>query len=307
MEAVSSAPPREPCVSSLPPLTLVIPVYNERRGLPPTLQRLAAVLATLPAGSEVVLVNDGSSDGTGRVLAETKLPDGVRVLTHPRNRGYGAALKTGIRGALHETIAIADADGTYPLEQLSDLLAKMVAQDAAMVVGARPVSQQPAIRRPAKAFLRWLAEYLTGERIPDLNSGLRIFRKADAQRFARLLPDGFSFTTTITMALLTEGAVVLFIPIRYKTRLGSSKIKPVRDTMNFLLLICRTALAFQPMKVFGPVGLMLLVPGMVLLLLRLVSAQSFGVATTIALLIGGLQVLAIGLLADLVNRRGSGV
>lgn len=285
----------------------MIPVYNERRGLPPTLERLGALLRLLPEGSEVVLVNDGSSDGTGRLLAEATLPPGVRILTHSRNRGYGAALKTGIRQALHETIAIADADGTYPLEVLPALLAQMVAEDAAMVVGARPVGQQPAVRRPAKAFLRWLAEYLTGERIPDLNSGLRLFRRADAQRLARLLPDGFSFTTTITMALLTEGEKVLFVPIRYRTRLGSSKIRPVRDTMNFLLLICRTALAFQPMKVFGPVGIALLASGMVLLLLRLASAQSFGVATTIVLVIGGLQVLAIGLLADLVNRRGSGV
>ena len=143
------------------------------------------------------------------------------------------------------------------------------------------------------------------ERIPDMNSGLRLFRREEAMRFFRLLPDGFSFTTTITMAMLTEGERVIFTPIRYRTRLGSSKIKPIRDTANFLLLICRTTLAFNPMKVFGPVGVALIGAGVVLLLLRFLATEAFGVATTITLLVGGLQVLAIGLLADLVNRRGS--
>lgn len=289
------------------PISLIVPVYNERRGLPPTVERLRALLTRgLPAGSEVILVDDGSTDGTSDFLARLAedLPAGFRLLAHRRNRGYGAALKTGIRAATHETIAIADADGTYPLERIPELVEAMEQDSAAMAVGTRPVAQQPAVRRPAKAVLRALAEYLTGETIPDLNSGLRVFRRRDALRLSGLLPDGFSFTTTITMALLTEGEGVLFIPIRYKTRVGSSKIRPIRDTANFLLLICRTALAFNPLKVFGPVGLGLIAVGLVMLVLRMLLDNPVGVASTIIFLVGGLQVLALGLLADLVNRRG---
>lgn len=285
-----------------PPVSIVIPVYNERDGLPPTLKRLAALWSSLPSGSEVILVDDGSRDGTGEMLEES-LPDGFRLFRHPRNRGYGAALKTGISEAVNEIIAIADADGTYPLERIPEFLEIMADQKVAMVVGARPPRQVAAVRRPAKAVLRWLAEHLTEERIPDLNSGLRLFRRADVLRLASLLPNGFSFTTTITMALLTEGMAVRFIPIRYKTRLGSSKIRPIRDTANFAMLICRTALAFNPMKVFGPVGVAMVALGLILLVLRMVLPEPVGLATTVVFLVGGSQILAIGLLADLINRR----
>lgn len=291
----------------LPPVSIIIPVYNERRGLPRTVEQVREVLERLPKKSEAIFVDDGSRDGGGRVLeAAAEEEPRVQVLSHPRNRGYGAALKTGVKAAHNKVVAIADADGSYPLEELPRLLEVFQGAQAAMVVGARPGAPQPVARRLAKTALRWLAEYLTGERIADLNSGLRVFRREDALRLGNLLPDGFSFTTTITMALLTEGERVLFEPIAFRARLGHSKIRPVRDTSNFLLLICRTALAFHPMKVFGPVGLILCALGLLLLLVRLLSPEAFGVATTVVLLVAGIQVLAIGLLADLVNRRGSG-
>lgn len=289
----------------LTPLSIIVPVYNEAGGLPPTVKRLRKVLASLPEGSEVILVNDGSTDGSAEVLRDIA-GDGLRVVNHPRNRGYGAALKTGARVAQCELLAICDADGTYPVEKIPGMAERLLGEQAAMVVAHRPKEQQPLVRRPAKAVLRWLAEYLTGERIPDLNSGLRVFRKESVRRYVRLLPDGFSFTTTITMALLTEGQPVLYEPIRYRGRIGSSKIKPIRDTANFLLLILRTTLAFHPMKVFGPAALLLMGAGGILLILRLLLDNAFGIATTIVLLVGGVQVLALGLLADLINRRGSG-
>lgn len=287
-------------------VTLVIPVFNEVHALDDTIERCRAVAARLPEGSRVLFVDDGSTDGSRERLEElaAKEEPALGATFQPRNRGYGAALKRGVREARTPLIAICDADGTYPVERLPGFLDEMIREEAAMIIGARRPSETPAIRRPAKALLRWLAEYLTGARIPDFNSGLRLFRRADALRFEPLLPDGFSFTTTITMALLTEGRVVLFRPIRYRPRVGSSKIRPVRDTAGFLLLICRTTLAFHPMKVFGPAGLGLAGAGLALLLLRLVLDKPFGVATTIALLVGGIQLLAVGLLADLVNRRG---
>lgn len=286
------------------PLTLIIPVYNEAGAVADTAARIARMRKKLHPDTEVIFVNDGSTDGSARILDEQCADHGFTLLQHHKNRGYGASLKTGIRAARHNVIAITDADGTYPLEKIPALSAPVLADEADMVVGTRRVAHQPMLRQPPKYILRKLAEYLTGEHIPDMNSGLRVFLREDALRHATLLPDGFSFTTTITMALLTEGRRVLFSPIRYEARVGSSKIKPIRDTANFAMLICRTALTFNPMKVFGPAGLFLIGMGILFLVARIFVDEAFGVATTITLLVGGFQMLAIGLLADLVNRRG---
>ncbi|MBI1289959.1 glycosyltransferase [bacterium] len=290
-----------------PPVSIVVPIYNEERGLPDGLPALLQLLDGLPAGSELLLVDDGSTDQTAHVLDEVVAANPgrpIRRLSHWRNLGYGRALKTGIRAATNEVIVISDADGTYPTAAIPTLLSCFVDEEAAMVVGARPVGQQPAIRRPAKAVLRWLAEYLTGARIPDLNSGLRVMRRSDCLRFENLLPNGFSFTTTITIALLSSGEKVLYHTIEYRKRIGNSKIRPFADTINFLILIMRTTLAFDPLKVYGPIGLLLLAGGLVLFVLRLILTHPIGMVTTVVLVTAGIQVLLLGLLADLVNRRG---
>lgn len=289
------------------PVSIIVPVYNERGAIADTVRRLALVLEGLAPGSHVFFVDDGSRDGSSKVLAaaiaESTARDRFILLRHRRNRGYGAALKTGIAHARHDLIAITDADGTYPTEALPEMLEQHHRDEASMTVGVRPPSQQPMERRPAKAVLRAVAQFLTGEKIPDLNSGLRIFRKEDAIRFRHLLPDGFSFTTTITMALLCEGAVVSWFPIRYEVRTGSSKIRPIRDTAGFLLLILRTIVAFNPLKFFGPAAGAFMLAGALLLLVRMVLAEPIGLATTIACFVTGTNLLAVGLLADLVNRR----
>jgi len=284
------------------PVTVVVPVFNEAEALHDALRRLGILLTKLPPGSEVVLVDDGSDDGSAEILAAA-LPPGVRAFQHARNRGYGATLKSGIAAAKNDLIAITDADGTYPHRAIPKLAALVASGQCAMAVGARPVGDQPMIRRPAKAVLRALAQHLTGVHIPDLNSGLRVFWREDAVRLRNLLPDKFSFTTTITMALLTEGAEVRFVPIRYAARVGSSKIRPIRDTLDFLLLILRTTLAFQPLKVFGPLALVFLIAGAGLMIARLLMEHPFGVATTVICFVTGIQLLALGLLADLINRR----
>ena len=240
-----------------PALTILIPAYNEVDALPETVS-LVAAHGHLIGEMEIIVINDGSTDGTAEVAA--KLP--VKVINHETNHGYGASLKDGLRAASHEWILIIDADGTYPIDQIPRLLEESDGYD--MVVGARTgeVVQVPLLRRPAKWIITRLAEYLSQRKIPDLNSGLRLFRKEVAMRFFSLYPDGFSFTTTITLAMLTNRYRVKFLPINYLKRIGQSSIRPIHDFLNFTLLIIRICAYFKPLNVFVPPALVFILAGL---------------------------------------------
>ena len=244
------------------------------------------------------MINDGSDDQTGPI-ART-LP--VTLIEHERNRGYGAALKSGLQRARYDYVVIADADGTYPLEELSNLAAEASAYD--MVVGARTgdVVHIPTLRKPGKWIITRLAEYLSGQRIPDLNSGFRIFRKDVALRFLSLYPDGFSFTTTLTLAMLTNFHRVKFVPINYHKRVGKSSIHPIRDFTNFTMLIIRICASFKPLNVFVPPALFFIVLGLIKGFIDYRGQGHLGLLA-IAVALTGVQMLFIGLLADLIDRR----
>lgn len=289
-------------------LSIIIPAYNEEKGLTEVLEELVGVFPDDP-GVEILVVDDGSEDSTAEKARECKekhrdWPGTLQVVRHDTNRGYGASLKTGIAAASHEVIVMTDADGTYPASAIPDLVRAVDTAD--MAVGARTGAEVriPLLRRPAKYLLNRLADYLTGQKIPDLNSGLRAVRKQAVERDLRILPDGFSFTTTITMALLTRNARVQFLPIDYRARKGRSKIRPIRDTLNFLSLILRTAIYFNPLKAFIPVSLALFLAAVAIFLLSWRAGRILDTTVTI-LFVTGLQVAVLGLLADLVVRRSS--
>jgi glycosyltransferase involved in cell wall biosynthesis len=278
-------------------LSVLVPAYNEEGSLVETAQALSQLKSHFK-DLEIVVINDGSKDRTGEI-ART-LP--VTFIEHPVNRGYGAALKSGLARAKYDYIVIADADGTYPLEDIPKLMADAPKFD--MVVGARTGEQVhiPLVRRPAKWMITRLAAYLSQREIPDLNSGLRVFRKDTALRFLTLYPDGFSFTTTITLAMLTNHYSVKFVPINYHRRVGKSSIHPIRDFTNFTILIIRICAYFKPLNVFVPPALTLFVLGLIKGFVDYHGQGHLGLLS-VSMALTGIQMLFIGLLADLIDKR----
>ncbi len=296
--------PQDTAKPSAPGVTLLVPAFNEENGIEGVVRRLAALDLGVP--TEVLVVEDGSSDGTGAKLEQLqKEIPALRVLKHDTNRGYGASLKTGFESACTEVVVITDADDTYPEDRIAELIAR-VDDGADMAVGARIGAHVkiPLIRRPAKAALRMLASYLGGVRIPDLNSGLRAIRRDVVLKYKGILPEGFSFTTTITLACLTNNHRVDYVTIDYAARTGNSKIRPVRDTLGFTALIIRTVLYFNPLKVFYPVA--------TVIALGLVGSLCYDLFVekppnlgdkTVLMFVALVQVLSIGLIADLIDKK----
>ncbi len=280
-------------------VSIVIPVYNEEKAIKATLDELDHVMKTSGMNYEIVVVNDGSSDNTSAALQD--LPVQFTVIEHPVNKGYGAALKTGIRNSKYDTITITDADATYPNDQILKLLEAF--NQCSMVVGKRPFKKLPFFTKPAKWFITRLANYLVNYKIPDINSGFRVFRKQEAMQYFNIISDGFSFTTTITLAMLANGNPVKYIPIDYYNRKGKSKIRPLYDTMNFIQLIIRTVLYFNPLKIFVPVFFILVFLGMAVFAGSYFFLPRLLDVTTAIIFIAAIQVLAIGMIADLIDRR----
>lgn len=278
-------------------VTIVIPAFNEEGAIAAEISHIHDVMRNTPYRYAIVVVDDGSTDDTAKI-AETKA---CTVLRQPRNRGYGASLKRGFYEAATDLVIITDADGTYPAEEMPKLLAEANKYD--MVVGARTGAEVhiPALRRPAKWFLRRLASYLAGFSIPDLNSGLRVIRRQHVKRFAHILPAGFSFTTTITLALLCNDMTIGYVPINYKKRIGSSKIRPAH-AYHFLLLILRVTVLFNPLKVFLPIGLVLFVSGLAKFGYDITQANLS--ESAVMGILGAVIIWSLGLLADQNSRLG---
>ena len=282
-----------------------MPVFNEMESIEDTVRKLAAYRESSPLVCPVIIVDDGSTDGTSDYLQSLRV-EGVEVVRHSLNRGYGAALKTGVLKSATEWVGIIDADLTYPLEAFEEFSRIQQESGADMVVGARTsaVSKVPLIRRPAKWMLGRLANYLSGRKIPDLNSGMRLIRKKFVLRFLPIIPNGFSFTTTITLAGECNNYHIEYVPINYYARGGTSKIRPIADTMNFVSLIIRTVLYFAPLRVFLPMAMLLGAAALIVLAVTWWEGRIYD-ATVVLLALAALNMLGIGMIADLIDKRAS--
>jgi glycosyltransferase involved in cell wall biosynthesis len=288
-------------------VTIIVPVYNEEKYICECISKLNAVILGLEKKgikTEVLYINDGSTDQTRDLLEKQTAQNTYIVINHAANRGYGAALKTGVRNASYDALCIIDADGTYPFHKIPELIEAYRNDKHDMVVGAR-INENvniPWVRRPAKWFLTVLASFLAGIHIPDLNSGLRVMKACVVEKYLRIMPNGFSFTSTITLAMLTNDYQVLYMPIDYYERKGKSKIRPIQDTMNFLQLILRMILYFDPLKIFLPLCLPILVFGFGLIAYQALVLHDIGTVSVIISL-AGIQLLAIGMIADIIDKR----
>lgn len=234
-------------------ISVVLPAKNEEAAIGPT---VAAVMETISQGHhewEVIVVDDGSTDGTARIAREA----GARVIAHPYSKGNGAAIKTGARAAAGTVIVFMDADGQHDPQDIPRLLGS-VTQGADMAVGARQKGSQASIGRGvANKFYNQLASWMTGHKVEDLTSGFRAVRASRFREFLYLLPNGFSYPTTCTMAFFRAGYSVTYVPIHAAKRIGNSHIRLLRDGARFLLIIFKIGTLFSPLKIFAPIAFLM--------------------------------------------------
>ena len=271
-------------------VSVVIPAYNEEEAIGSVVRR---VVEDVPGLKEVIVVDDGSSDRTAELAGEA----GATVLRSPYNKGNGASVKAGIRHATGDIVVMMDGDGQHSAEDIRRLLESMQ-QGHDMAVGARTSGSQAGIHR---ALANWLyntvASYVAGHRIPDLTSGFRAIRRDVARRFLYLLPNTFSYPSTITLALFRAGYSIAYIPIEAGKRVGRSKISYVRDGTRFLVIITKITTLFAPIKVFLPAAAGLFVVGLVWYAYTFFTAHRFTNMSLFSMLFA-VQLFLLGFIAE---------
>lgn len=283
-------------------VSVVVPVYNEQHMIKETIDTIKESFKGSEIRYEIIAVEDGSSDDTWEVLSAI---EDIIIIRNKKNSGYGYSIKKGMKVAKYKNIFITDADGTYPNERMPEFVRYFHDNNLDMLVGRRDRKNIPLIRRPPKAFLRKFASYISGFDIPDLNSGFRMFRKDYAIAFSKMLPDGFSLTSTITLSFFSEKLDIDYVPIKYGKREGKSKIRPIKDTMAFFHLIWKTVFYFNPLKIFLPLSILLFLSALGIFSYSFFKLEKVMDITTIVLLLTSVQIFCIGLVADLIVKRGN--
>lgn len=274
-------------------VSVIIPVFNEAE----TIGSLVTRVKDLYPGFEIIVVDDGSSDSTAEAAREA----GALVFQHPYNIGNGAAVKAGIRVASGDVLVFMDGDGQHSPEDIPRLLEKLDPYD--MVVGARTSDSKSSFHRDlANSFYNLFASYICKRKIEDLTSGFRAIKADIARRFVSLLPNTFSYPTTITMAVVRGGYSLTYVPIKAKRRVGKSKIKLVRDGAGFLLIIIKIATLFSPLRIFLPVSVAMFLLGLSYGLFRILFMDGRYGPTSAMLMTMAVVVFMVGLVSEQITQ-----
>jgi len=293
-----------------PYVTIVLPCYNEQDHVVLELERITAAMDASRYSYELLVIDDKSTDNTLAVLHEVapSFPK-MRLMPFRRNGGSGTARRIGTQEARGQVVVWTDADMTYPNERIPEFIKYLDDHpDVDQVVGARLTEEgtHKWARVPAKWFIRMVVQRLSKMKIPDLNSGLRAFRREVSLPYLRLLPPGFSCVTTITMAFLSNQHPVDYIPIDYAKRSGTSKFHPFKDARRYILQVLRMVMYFDPIKVLMPVALWIMGLGVVKLIYDVIRYNFHVTTSTMLAILVGFQIVVLALIGDLVARsRGS--
>ena len=282
-------------------VTILMPVFNEEEAIKKVVEGVDATMRKTQYSYEIMLVDDASTDKTVEIVLEMKkINDRIRLIKRKLNGGAGASRKTGIRVAKGEVVVMLDADGTYDHTDIPKMLAFFPEYD--QVNGARTTEEgtYKFLRFSAKWFIRRLAIYLSGFQIPDLNTGLKAFKRDEMMKYLWVIPNGFSCVTTMTLAFLTNGHNVKYIPTKYFTRIGISKFHPFKDTLKYFNTVIRMVIYFRPLKFFVPLSLIILTVGIARIWYGLTYIEFKIRASEIIIILAAMQIFFFGLLADLI-------
>lgn len=274
-------------------VSIVVPVYNEGETAKHTLLALATFLSRNNFSDyEIIVINDGSDDSSGEYLHQLDI-NNLQIIDQPYNKGYGAALKRGVALSRSEWVLFCDSDGQHQPEDVLRLIKEI--NNCDMVIGSRSKYQGPAWRQPGKKVINLIANYLVRFKIPDLNSGLRVAKRECFQKFSHLYPDGFSLSTTMTLAFIKQGLSVKFVPVVVKERRGKSSVK-IRDGFKTINLVIRMIMLFSPLRVFLPLGGLIFFVGLVSFIFDLTTVNLTD--TTVFLILSSIIFISFGFLAD---------
>ena len=279
-------------------VSLLIPAYNEEQSITSTIENAKLLFKNLKIKDfEIIVINDGSTDKTKEYAKKT----GAKIITHPQNLGYGFSLKNGIKNAKFQTIIITDADQTYPFDEVPKLYTEYK-KGFDMVVGKRIGYKESLFKIILRKILKFVVEFAAGRKIPDINSGLRIFKRDTIKEYLPHLCETFSFTTSATLAYMMNGKFVSYVPINYGKRKGKSKVNLVRDSFKTIFYIMQTVTYYNPLKIFMLFALVCILFS----LLGFLGSIFYNLNSGFLLGIGGLLValitISIGLLADLLKQ-----
>ncbi|OGM98193.1 MAG: hypothetical protein A2735_00600 [Candidatus Yanofskybacteria bacterium RIFCSPHIGHO2_01_FULL_41_21] len=279
-----------------PYISFVLPAYNEELAVGHSIRQVREVMQKLPLlRYEIIVVDDNSTDKTGEIATK----ENVTVIRRTVNGGSGASRKTGIRVAQGELIAMFDVDGSYDISRLPEMISFFPEYDQVNGARTKEMGTMKILRTPAKWFLRKFASYLAKTKIPDLNTGFKIFKRDIMLRYMWVIPDGFSCVTTMTLAFLCNGYRVKYVSTEYYNRIGKSKFHPIKDTLKYFSTIIRLVLFFAPMRVFGQLSFIFFIVGSFLSIQHKILLNYVKTSDVIILMLA-IQLFALGLLAELI-------